>query len=80
VDCNFPGVNFTNLLSQNANALAVIVFSRSVSPGFNFINVLRAHFLYEILAPRNTKPNVTRGKLLKSCQKDLSMKKARAKH
>jgi len=47
-----------------------------VSSGVNFINVLRAHFSYEILAPKITKPNVTREKLMKSCQKDLLTKKA----
>jgi len=30
----------------------------------NFINVLRTHFLYNILAPKITKPNITREKLL----------------
>ncbi len=29
----------------------------------NFINVLLAHFLYKILAPKITKPNITREKL-----------------
>jgi hypothetical protein len=32
----------------------------------NFINVLRANFLYKILAPKITKSNVIRGKLLNS--------------
>jgi len=30
----------------------------------NFINALRARFLYKILAPKITKPNITREKLL----------------
>jgi hypothetical protein len=35
----------------------------------NFINVLQAHFLYEILVPKISMSNVTREKLPKSCQK-----------
>jgi len=34
------------------------------SAGINFINVLGTRFLYEILVPKISKPNVTREKLL----------------
>jgi len=37
---------------------------KTLSPSVNFINVLFTHFLYKILAPKITKPNVIREKLL----------------
>ncbi len=48
-------------------------------PTVNFINVLHAHFLFEILAPKITKPNVIREKLLnlllhKKCARKMLMK------
>jgi hypothetical protein len=36
-----------------------------LTPGVNFINILFPRFLYKILAPKITKPNVTREKLPK---------------
>jgi len=33
-------------------------------PGVNFINILRVHFLYEILAPKNFKPKTQLCKML----------------
>jgi hypothetical protein len=43
--------------------------------GVNFINILRAHFLYKILEPKITKPNATREKL----PKRLTYKKGKHK-
>jgi len=37
----------------------------------------QTRFSYEILALKVTKQNITREKLLKSCQKDIRTKKAR---
>ncbi len=48
-------------------------------PSVNFINVLLACFLYKILAPKITKPNITREKLPKSCQKRLKYEKGARK-
>ncbi len=44
-------------------------------PSVNFINVLLACFLYKILAPKITKPNITREKLPKRLKYEKGARK-----
>jgi hypothetical protein len=47
-----------------ADGNAFVEKLRVGTPAVNFINILYVQFLYKILAPKITKPNVTREKLL----------------
>jgi len=42
---------------------AKVTFQEDSKASVNFINILRAHFLYKMLAPKITKPNLSREKL-----------------
>jgi hypothetical protein len=58
-----------NARRENLNISLLHEKAAKLTPVVNFINVLCVHFLYKILASKITQPNVTRGKLPKSCQK-----------
>ncbi len=45
-----------------------------LATGVNFINILCKCFLYEILAPKITKPNLTREKQLNLSTKNMHVK------
>jgi hypothetical protein len=58
-----PNLHQYSLIPMNAEVQKQNLTSSSFCYTENFINVLRAHFSYKILAPKITKPNVTREKL-----------------
>jgi hypothetical protein len=70
---------------KNISAKAALKMLMKLTASVNFINVLRRHFLCKILAPKITKPNVIRKKLLylllyKKCACKMLMKLTIGKH
>jgi hypothetical protein len=58
-----PNVTREKLLNLLLHKKFVRKMLMKLTPAVNFINVLRTCFSYKILAPKITKPNVTREKL-----------------